>query len=844
MAGAITNISRPAQFYQGLDRRSSDLLRNPDAATTAKNSIYLATENLSARRGYRWCFASSGGLGSGLYVHQDASTGADASERLLFGQSLYRVATGTLAITYSGSGTNVYCDCYPVGTGMFFQLVVDDVVAYSKELSLGFDESSPVTLTTLTSEIDALTDFAATNTGSAQAAASLPTLVEEYFVSGALSISYEYQETVPQPTSASNPFAGAWAARNASSFEFPTFCTAANVFYIGSRYDDEHKYDGQKIYRSGMPKPSTPSASVVANATGRTGTNIRYRVSFVQVDNRGNRNEGIISDESGTVSPSADYVDVTYTSLAATSGFNTDCGMFAGAQVSQTTLNVDDGSGGNHTLKVGDTAYFYDSVSAQYVEREITAVTGTTITISGAAVTVADNDPVSANLRVAVYTQSVASGDYYLVGEYPHNRWVATPTIRDLGAALGAQYIFPLDGAEPGLPPRCQYRAMYRGLKFLSGELGEAAQDGVYYSDIASPEYYPTSGNQFDIRTNRQAKHSGLFPTNEYLIIQKSNSLHAVIGDNDENGFFQYRVDEISLSTGGKCHHAMDQIYDGSVLILNDRGLYLTKAGSLPQEISGPILSDFRVMGTDTELKFERAWGRYDPKTARYYLFLPAESSSSGSVYANLYSKMFVFDFSAVQNGGPLRITEWDNINAGGGFIVDGDETYFCERRLSSFSSTVATNLYKFGTRGDVYDQVDHSEGFPAVSFEYACGWEDGGDPSAFKKPQRLKVFSLDPVVPSQFTLTVQTEINFVSNAVCENTYSFGAGTGNAGWDLDAWSTSAWDPPAEPELEQKLGRIKCKSWRYRFIHAERYERPIISGWQTEVVVPFRSKIKE
>ena len=279
---------------------------------------------------------------------------------------------------------------------------------------VGIDDAAPVTIATLVSEIDALADFTCTATGTTTgAAAYLPMLLGEVYGSSPLLISFEYPLVVPQPSTAADPFAGAWAARNAVNFNTVTHASVNNVTYLGSRYDNEVKYDG-KVYRSGVPQLATPTAAAVATATGRTGTNIRYRISAVQIDSAGNRIEGIISSESNTVSPVADRVDVTYTSITAASGFNTDCAMVVGIQAAQTTLNVDNGAGGDHTLKVGDTVYFFDTATAAYVTRVLTAVTASTITFAG-VVSVADNDPISANLRVAVYAQEITSGDYYLV---------------------------------------------------------------------------------------------------------------------------------------------------------------------------------------------------------------------------------------------------------------------------------------------------------------------------------------------------------------------------------------------------------------------------------------------
>jgi hypothetical protein len=103
-------------------------------------------------------------------------------------------------------------------------------------------------------------------------------------------------------------------------------------------------------------------------------------------------------------------------------------------QVSVSTITVDDGSGGSHTMKVGQTAYFYDSVSASFVTREITAVAATTITIAGAAVTVADNAVISNNLRIMIL-RTVSTGTIYkFVAEIPNNSFSATQVYTDATA--------------------------------------------------------------------------------------------------------------------------------------------------------------------------------------------------------------------------------------------------------------------------------------------------------------------------------------------------------------------------------------------------------------------------
>ena len=393
----------------------------------AKNCYLSRSGTWTQRPGYKALFKATGGCGVAEYKYIAASSGAVSYEKLIMGAQLQKIAVGTLAMTYSGAALSIVCSVL-YDTSAFewkFYLIEDDVTTFTYSLGVGFDESSPITMSTLATAIDALSTFACTNTGSGSIpAAFLPTIVTEPFSGGALTLFYEYETSIYQTAGSSNPFLNHISHRNETDYEMLSTCNINNIIYFVSPYDEEKKYDGQKIYRSGMPQPGVPTAAVVANATGRTGTNIRYRVSFVQVDKQNNRQEGIISDQSNQVSPAADYVDVTYARIAVATGFNTDCAMVVANQTGVNTINVDDGVGGPHTLKVGDVAYFLDGVTASYVERTITAIATNTITISGNAVNVLDNAPISANLRVSLYAQSVLDGDYYYIQDYPHNSWL------------------------------------------------------------------------------------------------------------------------------------------------------------------------------------------------------------------------------------------------------------------------------------------------------------------------------------------------------------------------------------------------------------------------------------
>jgi hypothetical protein len=843
MAGRKSIELRPRGAWLGLDLRASDLLRNSDAFTVARNVILRRTGSLTSRNGFKVSCGPAGGLGTAKYTYVDKTTGAEISEILVIGQSLYRVKGGTFTITYSGTATSVTASMMAEGTTWSFSLSEDGSLTDSFDLGLGYEEATPYDLADLKADIDSLTNFAASISGdTALPAAFLPTFQEISFDSGVLAIDFEYLEQVHQPTGAANPFAATWANRNQPEFEFVTSCNGNNVLYLGSRYDYERKYDGQKIYRSSLPKPATPSATVVSAVTGRTGTNIRYRISYVQVDRQGNRFEGNISDETGAVSPSADHVNVTYTKLSPSSGYNTDCAIVNGNQSGVTTIVVDSG----HTLKVGDTAYFYDGASSSFVERKIINTTATTIVIAGANVNVSDDAPISANLRVALYTQAVAGGDYYLVSEYPHDSITATTVVKDTGVALGALYFFPDAGTDPGEPPKCQYRAIYRGLKFLAGNAAEP--DKIYRSDISSLEAYPTGANTFGIVTNRQARLTGLFPTNEYLLITKSTSCHQLIGDFDaETSLFRYRVDDLSLTVGCTSWATIHQIADGSLFFANDRGIYRIGAGSLPMEVSQGVFPLFTPYYSNQGFNFNRMQAYFDSFNNQYVLFIPNENSNSGNIYSTQLSRTLCADLIPLMRGETdlPRFTEWENIDFSCGAVVNDKEIYFAGRRFDSVNSTVQSLLFKFLNSGTGLDKVDHLPNLPGIELDIAPGWDDLGDPSVLKSPLRIKVFSIDAEVIAAFTMELQTEINFSAFPVCQNTFTFGGtGISNIGYSLSPYSTSPYGSPIAPEIEQKVGNIRCSSFRPRIRHSRRYEVPIISGWQWEVALNYSPNIKE
>jgi hypothetical protein len=247
-----------------------------------------------------------------------------------------------------------------------------------------------------------------------------------------------------------------------------------------------------------------------------------------------------------------------------------------------TTINVDDGAGGAHTLQVGDTAYFFDSVSARYVERTVTARTAGTIGISGAAVTVADNAPISNNLRIALY-RSKTSGStptlFYLVAEVPNNCFAATQTYDDnaVDAALGALLIPPIQDRSP--PPKAKYLSEFQNSMVASGN--PDSQRRVFWSSFEGCEYFPSDTNQDDVQTSAGDVITGQGSGGTVFGVFTSQGTHVLSGTlADANTRIETRAPDIGCEG-----HGSIQNVNGLLCWWSNKGPYCMAQGQAPQPL-------------------------------------------------------------------------------------------------------------------------------------------------------------------------------------------------------------------------------------------------------------------
>jgi len=285
-------IKRYQNFY-GIDRKSNDLQFPERYATEAVNLQAMKTGTLEKRAGYQGVAGEGAKFGTFVYTKFDPVSGAETIEMLGASSTVNKRNTVTLSITYTGGNpTCLLSILFDPDTNVYrCQIFVGAAFVLDTSLGLGFDEPSTKTITQLAAEIAALPGFSASVTGlGSTPAAFLETQFQEPLTTTPKAVNAYYwtalKSTLP------TLLAGSEANKNAIDFENVSAVQLQNCIYFSNGYDEVIKYDGNMLYRAGVPTP----ASLTASSTGGTGNTYVYRAQYVQVDAAGNSIEGNIFD--------------------------------------------------------------------------------------------------------------------------------------------------------------------------------------------------------------------------------------------------------------------------------------------------------------------------------------------------------------------------------------------------------------------------------------------------------------------------------------------------------------------------------------------------------------------
>lgn len=849
--GAYQHIKRYKHQY-GLDLKSTDLNRRPEFATGMLNAQYKKTGGTEKRPGYQAVATGGAGLGLFEYNKKNPTTGADEAEVISIGQSAKRLRFTTLAVSYSGVATTVRLSHYFDVTDSEYKFTLTAVAAgasplisVAEDLGVGYDEASSMSVTALAAIINAAdARLTATVTGDGSVPAAFLGITREHdLYLGSKTLECAYWEDINDTVT--NPFSTFYAARNDSDFEIMSGFVGSNVLYLsGGGYDYVHKYDGQTLYRAGLPDVAS-LATALGSATGITGTNYLYAARYIQYDAAGNIIEGNLLFTENELDATDDKINVTVANVLAGTGFNTNGAVVNGAQTTQTTLTVDSG----HTMQVDDTAYFYDAVSADYVERTVTAIAATTITISGAAVTVADNAVISNNLRIGLFrskTSAVTPTEWYYLAEIPNDSFNATQVYVDAvaDASLGPILIEPL--TDRTAPLKMRYISMFQNQMVGCGV--KNFPNTFFWSDVDGLEYFPSDQNSQPLDTLAGDVLTGVAPNNEICAIFKGKSTCVLSGQLSSNNI---RFDWLVGSIGCVAHATIKDV-EGQLCWMSDRGPYGMFSGQIPRPLGenedggGRIepVADQSAATSATRLQFKRAVGFLDRDDQKYVIFMPAESTTGSNVHSNSNSLLYVWDYArGVDKGAWLK---WSNMDMSGGAIAFDGERYFQERRYSSYNDAIAYNLYRRHTLKDAWAYQDNTE---AIDWEYDGPWETLGHAGIYKKFLELRgYFTPEEETPfnsasaaTGATIDVETEANFIANTPYAD---FSVVVEEPGYGVTPYGTAPYGDPSIGFFSKKLSIGKFCSMRVRWANNVAQQNVDLTAWEIEAVASFKPELKE
>ena len=813
------SLVKAFQNLKGLDLRSSDLLRESGASTALLNVDLRQTGALNKRKGFQNLALSGGGYGTVDFHNIELTTGVVTEELLSVDDDMHLMTNAPFTITYSGAGVGYY-DVYlsETDSNVYFDVYSDNVRVLNQSLGTG-SETSFVSVATLITAINALTDFTCTGTtATAAPAAFIPVQLNITISSSGTIVNFKYWVAVDTPVGYTTPFSAHLAAKDDSDFENASFAKANDILFISNGYDELHKYDGNRVYRAGMKAGAVPVLDVTGGTT-LTG-NFTYKYTYEYTDAKENVVEGSASVTATTGAITTKDVVVTIANIVEAEGFNTNQAIIDGNQTA-TNLLVDTG----HSIKIGDFVYMTNTVDSEVVKRKVTALPDATHITIDTSTAVANNAIISC-CKISLWrTKTGPSLAYYLVGELPNDSQNATFDYTDtaLDAALGITFLEPVK--PHALPPKGRYIDTWRGQLLINGKRDDVNNN--FYSDIDSAEYFP-SDNSF--LTTGGGTTSGIRSLDNNLFIFKDSSIFSLTGDLGTDNFI---VDEASREGIGCSASATIQELNGELWFLSQFGVYSISNKGI-QERSKGIKPKFQV-GHPFNFKKATSFNWIDNN--KYILCMPSESTISSEVYANSSTEVYAYD---THWGAWLQ---WDGIEAVGGMAEVDDRIYFIGRTINSQIDGVDQLLKRIHADGLSSDYVDHT--LP-ISFSYASHWETLGEPSIYKKFLRLKVHSLDASLndfeTDQFTIAVATEHNYEPNTVSSLSLDFGGGA--LGWGAGPWGSFPWGETRLPSLKSKLASRKAKSLRVIFTNATLKKNILISGYEFEVVAPFNMELKD
>lgn len=310
----------------------------------------------------------------------------------IYGINQQRTITGTspTTITIDGPPVSVFDGVF---VNQFIQII----------FGKGFDVSSPLLISTFISIVTGVSTgvngLKVDVNGNTNLPAAFIQILEDTIIPSntIYTLDYWYWIQVNTSTIAPStqiiPFPGSANPiyQNSQEFENASMAAYDDVIYIANGWDYPQKYDGQTVYRAGMPlgvRPNEADQTTALSMPFQSAEKYEYAITYEQVDARGHILEGEISPiKLHTVGTTPSAIDVTVSNLNPAVGSNWN-GNTALATAGQAVAYGPDVNGFYYdfvpcstgfTLKIGDSAYYADQTCA------IMTGAGTGLTIPVAA---------------------------------------------------------------------------------------------------------------------------------------------------------------------------------------------------------------------------------------------------------------------------------------------------------------------------------------------------------------------------------------------------------------------------------------------------------------------------
>lgn len=868
----VRSFIKNFEEFEGLDITSSDLSRNENFASIFQNWEHVGLKSIRGRRGNKqFAFHAKGGSGtidqslhgiaSYKYLSQNETTVKLAEKLLLFygTKTILTLTTGTVTITYTGVSApgkmSILLDTASSTYKAYFY--ANAILVHT--LDLGNGDSSSLSLSSFISTVNGYSDFNCVLTSPTTFPALGASTTEPYALEA-----FEMMKDLPIATGGGTAITiNYFDSRNALLDKFPsgsgydnyTFTNGQgqavstlnknNVLYIafGRRLA---KWDGMNFYDAGLPKPAVNAIANTAGAGLSAGT-YKYRIRFHFRDFQQNDIYGDYVETSVVVAGGgSSQVTITIDpSAIVNAGFNTKFARVNGAQAGVTTITVDAG----HTFEIGDPIYFSDSATLTYLERYVTATTATTITITGAVVTVGDNTPMSCNLRFQLGRTTANGVDVY---ELSYSPTLIEPTYEptnftfvdgtsDAILTSNALMDFPTSGIPieeaPFSTTLCEHQGKIFAVSGVSPFTGVSPSLDVYYE--FDPDFIEAFSSLATVRIPSTTKsaitclHSS---SENMLAVFKETSYFNIVGEIGLDGNYQV----ITISDGDigcPSPHSIQKInaLNGS-LFLSNRGFALLTNGIIDETIGERTrlafqdIEYFRGSGDPAELiSIAPNQDKIIPYKAmsvnhnidgKYICYVPAYNGFWGDLVSEwTTSRCFVFDY---------RYNKWGEYNkyfrGNGGYAMYGDKLH----SLGVFTaydypaSVAVAGLYRETKRevnnynGTAYVaqfQYDYADGTFPIENIYKTTGLHLGTPSKLKQFLGCKIYQLATAITA-FSLRLKTYRNFGTTIHSDVTFDFATTT--------------------QEKDKDLRVTSSRVLAFEFSNVTIHQCPMMSGYEIDV----------